>query len=319
MSNKLAIVIPAYKSRFIDQALESFAMQTCKDFTLYIGDDASPENLVEIVKKYESRIPIVYHRFGSNLGGTDLVAQWERCIDLVRNEEWIWLFSDDDIVSSDCVQGFYTLIKNKTIYELNNRVLRFNLDIVDMNLNVLQGFTTPEEFSVEYFLESCFIKHKLKNKAVEFIFSKHNYQSVGKFVNFPLAWGSDIATILRLGRSAGFLTIPKGKVSWRDSGFNISSLIQPEVTREKQRASQQFYFWLFGFIKAYKDSELYESMVFRILLNQSPLISIFEIKKLGIESWILNFKVLFWIILIKTKRFFKYSKFKTFLKSVINK
>lgn len=319
MLNNLAIVIPAYKSRFIDQSLESFAMQTCKDFTLYIGDDASPENLAEIVKKYESQLPVVYHRFGSNLGGTDLVAQWERCIDLVRNEEWIWLFSDDDIASPECVQGFYDLIKKKPIDELTDKVLRFNLDVVDINLNVLQEFTTPEEFSAEYFLDSCFIKHKLKNKAVEFIFSRQNYLSTGRFVNFPLAWGSDIATILRLGQSAGFLTIPKGRVSWRDSGFNISSQRQPEVAREKQKASQLFYFWLFGFIKAYKDSELYESLIFRILLNQSPLISIFEIKKLGIKNWILNFKVLFWIIIIKTKRFFKYSSLKAFLKSVIIK
>ena len=40
--NNLAIVIPAYKSTFLPAALDSIAAQTCQDFTLYIGDDCSP-------------------------------------------------------------------------------------------------------------------------------------------------------------------------------------------------------------------------------------------------------------------------------------
>lgn len=40
---KLAIVIPAYKGRFLKETLDSIAVQAHKDeFVLYIGDDASP-------------------------------------------------------------------------------------------------------------------------------------------------------------------------------------------------------------------------------------------------------------------------------------
>jgi glycosyltransferase involved in cell wall biosynthesis len=49
--NKLAIIIPAYKITFLDEALNSIANQTCLDFTVYIGDDASPHNIESIVKK----------------------------------------------------------------------------------------------------------------------------------------------------------------------------------------------------------------------------------------------------------------------------
>ena len=77
---------------------------------MYIGDDCSPGNLYSIVEKYENRIPIVYKHFDENLGGKDLVAQWERCIDLVGDEEWIWLFSDDDIMDPTCVENFYRYI-----------------------------------------------------------------------------------------------------------------------------------------------------------------------------------------------------------------
>lgn len=96
--NNLAIVIPAYKSTFLAAALDSIAVQTCQDFTLYIGDDNRPNHLGAIVDRYRDRINLVYHRFDTNLGGKDLVAQWERCIDMSQGEEWIWLFSDDDVM-----------------------------------------------------------------------------------------------------------------------------------------------------------------------------------------------------------------------------
>ena len=101
--NNLAIVIPAYKSTFLAAALDSIAAQTCKDFILYIGDDCSPNNLGEIVDGYRDKINLVYKRFDTNLGGKDLVAQWERCIDMTQGEDWLWLFSDDDVMEKNCV------------------------------------------------------------------------------------------------------------------------------------------------------------------------------------------------------------------------
>jgi glycosyltransferase involved in cell wall biosynthesis len=102
--SKLAIVIPAYKRMFFNKALSSIAKQTNKNFTLYIGDDCSPDNLYSVVQQFENIIDIVYKRFDDNLGARDLVAQWERCIDLVGDEKWIWLFSDDDMMDPTCVR-----------------------------------------------------------------------------------------------------------------------------------------------------------------------------------------------------------------------
>ena len=58
----LAIIIPAYKGRFLGEALESLARQSCRDFTVYVGDDCSPEDIGETVSKYAGRIDIVYRR-----------------------------------------------------------------------------------------------------------------------------------------------------------------------------------------------------------------------------------------------------------------
>ena len=67
---KLAIVIPAYKGRFLKKTLDSIAVQAHKDeFVLYIGDDASPERLDKIVESYQNKVNLVYHRFSENMGG----------------------------------------------------------------------------------------------------------------------------------------------------------------------------------------------------------------------------------------------------------
>lgn len=63
MEEKIAIVIPAYKCRFLRQTLDSIVVQTCRSFTVYIGDDASPQNLKEIVSDYADKMNIVYRRF----------------------------------------------------------------------------------------------------------------------------------------------------------------------------------------------------------------------------------------------------------------
>ncbi len=112
MTHRLAIIIPAYKATFLPAALDSIAAQTCKDFTLYVGDDYSPEPISDIVNQYHDKIELVYQRFDANVGGKDLVAQWERCIAMSKDEPYIWLFSDDDVMEPDCVEKLFRQIEN---------------------------------------------------------------------------------------------------------------------------------------------------------------------------------------------------------------
>ena len=105
--SRLAIIIPVYKPDFLEEALECLAAQTCKDFTVYVGDDCSPHPLSEIVMPFKEKMNLHYTRFDSNLGAKDLIGQWERCVALAQDEEWLWLFSDDDQMDNNCVESFY--------------------------------------------------------------------------------------------------------------------------------------------------------------------------------------------------------------------
>ena len=110
MEEKIAIVIPAYKCRFLRQTLDSIVVQTCRSFTVYIGDDASPQNLKEIVSDYADKMNIVYRRFDTNLGGVDLPGHWDRCIALAK-EPVVWFFSDDDLMPQDGGRAYYKSIR----------------------------------------------------------------------------------------------------------------------------------------------------------------------------------------------------------------
>ena len=313
------MVIPAYKSLYFDQTLDSLSRQTCKDFIVYIGDDASPENLIEIIDKYKSRIPIVYKRFESNLGGLDLVAHWERCIDLVKEEEWIWFFSDDDVASSDCVEGFYKTLK---LYDntgnLFNKVLRFNLVITDKELNPAHKYLTPDSFSVEYFLENQFISHTLDNRAVEFIFYRSSFYEKGKFVKFPLAWGSDKATILKLAQPEGFITILKGEVFWRSSEHNISGNSNQLMNIPKALALNQRNRWMFGFIQSYRSSSFFYGMVYRIMHNITTNQAFSILRDRGIKDFRLKFIVFLLGGFIRFKKIIKFRQIKQVISKIFN-
>lgn len=59
----LTIEIPFYKIDFFEDTLKSLANQTNKNFTVYIGNDASSENPINIFNKYKPRINLKYKKF----------------------------------------------------------------------------------------------------------------------------------------------------------------------------------------------------------------------------------------------------------------
>ena len=107
----LAVIIPAYKSEFLDKTLDSLDRQTDKNFTVYIGDDASPYPIWNTVSRWTGRLKIIYRRFEDNLGGTSLTAHWNRCLDMTADEEFFCMFSDDDIMEENCVAAFRKALK----------------------------------------------------------------------------------------------------------------------------------------------------------------------------------------------------------------
>ena len=226
----MAIVIPAYKGRFLKETLDSIAVQAHKDeFVLYIGDDASPERLDKIVESYQNKVNLVYHRFSENMGGKDLVAHWERCIQLSA-EPFIWLFSDDDLMPADGVERVMEALSRP--HHQRGYFFRFPLAVIDGE-NKLQG--------------------KIDSAAVEYVFSREIWQSAGGFVHFPMAWCSDDATWAAFARHAGgVISLPGQPVCWRNvEGANISNSAGHD--KDKLHATILFLRWMRNMFSDYVD------------------------------------------------------------------
>ena len=91
----ISFIMPTFKSQYLSAAIESILAQDCGNWELVIVDDCSPEDLKSIVDRYcDDRIR--YYRNEKNLGGRNLVNQWNYSITLA-NGDWIALAADDDI------------------------------------------------------------------------------------------------------------------------------------------------------------------------------------------------------------------------------
>ncbi len=221
--HSLAIVIPAYKVAFLSQTLNSLVAQTNKNFNVYIGDDLSPDNIKEVVDLYKNKLNITFKRFEFNIGASDLAKQWQRCINLIKNEDWIWVLPDDDIISFNCVEIFYKIVKS----DINkDKLYRFQSEHIDENGNLLKELPIcpPLENNIDFLIDK--LKFKRNSSVAEYIFASKEYLSVDGFVSLPLAWGSDDLLWIKLSQTNDIITLPEGKVGLRQSKNNISNNIK---------------------------------------------------------------------------------------------
>ena len=218
--HELAIIIPAYKEGYLNKTLLSLAAQTNKNFTVYVGDDNSPHDLKAICDKYTGSLSLHYHRFAENTGGKDLVKQWERCVSLKKEEEWTWLFSDDDIAEEGCVEAFFAALKRT---EEHYDVYRFNTITIDQH----DALIAESEYSPEQENAMCLAYHILLsrrgNTMPDQIFRSAAYREWGGFVNFYFAQAADWATTINFAYKRGLFTIGGPRIKWRLSGKNVSS------------------------------------------------------------------------------------------------
>ena len=264
MTHRLAIIIPAYKATFLPAALDSIAAQTCKDFTLYVGDDCSLEPIGNIVEQYRDKIDLVYQRFDTNLGGKDLVAQWERCIAMSDDEPYIWLFSDDDVMEPNCVEELFNQTgKTEGAYD----VYHFDVDVI----NERGVFKKRNQDYPAVLPAYSFYRGKslgsLSAYVVENVFTRKVYERFGGFMKYDLAWGSDVATWIVFSGSKGICTVPDARVRWRQSSQNITPDYSRQTAERKLRAQLAFLNWAYRYFAIEPDIYTTNRAFFILLIH----------------------------------------------------
>lgn len=239
MNPKLAIIIPAYKPNYFKECLASLYRQTNKNFKVYIGDDCSPYNLKCIADEFVGSLNLHYHRFEENMGGKDLVRHWERCVAMSKDEEWLWLFSDDDILDSKCIEEFYNEINNSS-YD----VYHYNVNVIDDKNRIIKKIIFPTIISSQELILQK-LRGRYNSYVVEYIFSRRVYNQKEGFQTFDLAWGADDATWAKFGLEKGIKTINGANVLWRKSPFNISpNYSNYNIVVRKLNSNMEFSKWV---------------------------------------------------------------------------
>lgn len=219
MDTSLSVVIPAYKARFLEHALDSLAVQTDGEFDVHVGDDASPDDLSSIVSRYAGRLRIHFHRFPGNLGGTSLAGHWNRCV-LNSVAPWVLLLGDDDMLDPGAVAAFrVTCEETRGAFDL----YRFNTRRIDAEGHVIRiNAEHPRvETSLEFLRDRFLVKRS--SFTCEYVFSRAAFSRDGGFPDFPVGWCSDIAAWIRFAANTGIRTIPGPLASWRESSVNLSA------------------------------------------------------------------------------------------------
>lgn len=214
----ISVGLPAYKALFLKEAINSVLNQTYKNFELIIVNDASPENIDEIVNFFDdSRIR--YYKNDTNFGKISIVRNWNRCLELSKGEYFV-LFSDDDVYEPGFLEEMVLLAKKYKDKDLFHCRVRQ----IDKYGKTLDYSATCPEF--EDIID--FIWHRIKGYRLQYVtdfFCRTNaIKIIGGFVDMPLAWGSDDLTWYLLAKEKGVVYSPKVLCNWRYSDINISSI-----------------------------------------------------------------------------------------------
>ena len=239
MSHDLAIIIPAYKPDFLRKTLQSVINQTDQRFSLYIFDDASPHNIREIVESSPLPKQTHYQRFEENMGQYSLVKQWDRCIEQIQNESWVWLFSDDDIMDPDCVKAFYKAREK----DQAAGCFRFDTIKIDQDGKNIRENQFPDKMNASDFL-NLKLSSEQESYVVEYIFSREAFYDVGGFPDLPLAWASDDLFWAKMANLHPIRTIKGPIVKWRSSALNISGGKNSGHAVPKLQSSRMLVDWI---------------------------------------------------------------------------
>lgn len=232
---KLSFILPAWKARFLKEALASIVAQTSPDWELVVVDDCSPEPLSEIVAAFDDP-RIRYVRNERNIGGKDLVRQWNHSISFATGD-FVVLAADDDVYKptfcAECLRlaGKYPQVD----------LIHASVEQIDELGRHLEDDSILPEFTNKYEYLHWWVTGRSFTCIGNFAFRRTALLALGGFLDFPSAFGSDVATSIALSVN-GVANMQDMLFCFRQSAQHLSA--DPSRFKEKLQAITQLSEWL---------------------------------------------------------------------------
>lgn len=194
---RFSILIPAFKSRFLKECVDSILAQTYNDFEVIIVDDASPEDLYSVVKLYgDARIH--YHRNEVGFGASNVVGNWNRCLEYAQGD-YIICMGDDDMLTPNALEEYDKLIGKYPGLGVYHGLT----ELIDEKGELVAMQESRPEFESVFSL----IWHRWTTRCHQYIgdwcFDAEKLCRNGGFYYLPLAWGSDDISAVMAARESG--------------------------------------------------------------------------------------------------------------------
>lgn len=236
-----SFVMPAYKKQFLYQAINSILRQRYSKFELIIVNDASPEDLGSVIREFNDK-RIRYEVNEKNIGGHDLIANWNHCIKYALND-YIILATDDDEFNEKFLYDAAFLIEKYPEVDLIRSGVR-KIDETGKILDIefpLKEYMTSREFTLYY------AKGTTISCISNYLFKKEALQRIGGFISFPRGHYSDDATALALSYN-NVACIPSNHFNFRVSSINLSNQKSIHITLDQIKATEQFLDWFMNHV-----------------------------------------------------------------------
>lgn len=249
---RFSITIPAYKSQYLKEAIESVIQQSYSDWELIIVDDCSPENLLVLVQPYLSDTRIRYYRNEQNYGAINVVDNWNRCLSYCT-ADYVICMGDDDRLLPNCLEEYKAIIKKYP----NLNVYHTRTEIID-NKGKLINLQEPRP-EWESALSLTWSRWAYRNKQYigDFCYSVSFLNASGGYYKLPLAWGTDDITATLAAKEKGIANTQAYGFQYRENSLTITS--SSANARIKIEAVLLQYNWYYSFLKGLSVAELSSS------------------------------------------------------------
>ena len=248
---KYTFLLPAYKPDFFEDALRSIKKQTYSDFTVLVSDDCSPHDLKSIFDKVcgdDERFK--YRRNEKNMGGKNLVSHWNLLVDMCATAYFI-LASDDDVYEPTFLEEVDKLARKYPKVDL----IRARCRLFNENNNIAFYDGIYQEFTDSLEFVNLMYMHNSIKCIANYVFRLDALKSIGGFIDFPLAWGSDRATVMKLSAN-GVANTKDVLFSFRMSDVNITfGKNNEKKAYQKEYATQLYDKWFKKFIGAFESKK----------------------------------------------------------------
>ena len=235
VSGLVSIAIPAYKRRWLGEAIESALAQDYNNIELIIVDDHSPQNLIEVVEPHLADKRVSYYFNEINVGRKSVACNWNKCLESVRGEFFV-LLCDDDVLMPNFVSSLLCLAHK---YPQCNIFHGSRMLYQERNDKSEVSELWPEYESFDEFVKAK-AEVKRKHTITEFLYRSRSIIAE-KYMVFPVGYFSDDASILRIVKNGGMASSRKPVCRIRISDEQISCAGKFVV--EKLRATIMYYDW----------------------------------------------------------------------------